>query len=133
MSKENVEIVRRGYEAYERGDLPALIAQLDSGLVTYRAPPFPDAGTYHAPEGMMRALLDWAQDFDEFAMTGEEFIDAPPNQVLVRVHQRGSGIQSGAAVEGDFWFVHTVRGGKWTRVDMYMRNDQALEAAGLSA
>jgi ketosteroid isomerase-like protein len=36
MSQENVEIVRRGFEAWEAGDLSVLLALLDNDLVTRR-------------------------------------------------------------------------------------------------
>ena len=77
MSQENVEIVRRAYEAFERGDLSAALEAFSPDLVTYIAPPIPVAGTYHGPEGFLQVTLDWAEGFDEVVMTGEEFFDAP--------------------------------------------------------
>jgi ketosteroid isomerase-like protein len=56
MSEENVDLVRRGWEAYERGDLSAALADMSPDLVTYIAPPIPVAGTYHGPEGLLQAL-----------------------------------------------------------------------------
>ena len=36
MSQENVEIVRRGYDAYERGDLAAMLSDVDPEMFTFR-------------------------------------------------------------------------------------------------
>jgi hypothetical protein len=51
MSQENVDGVRRAFEAYEGDDLPAAIENLGPELVTEVHPPIPLAGTYHGPEG----------------------------------------------------------------------------------
>jgi ketosteroid isomerase-like protein len=129
MSQENVEIVRRGYEAYARGDLAAVLKDIDPEMITYREEP--DAAIYHGSEGLLKAIAEWVEDFDEFKVTAEELIDANDHQVLVRVHQTAVGAQSGVPIEADFWFVHTLSNAKVTRLDMFAGKAHALEAAGL--
>ena len=131
MSEENVEIVRRSVGAYERGDFPALLAMFSSDVVTRQTPPIPDARTYQGREGVMQALSDYTEAFDDFVMTGEELIDAG-TKVVVRVHQDARGAESGVPVAGDFWFVYTVGEGKIEQLEMFNYETQALEAAGLS-
>jgi ketosteroid isomerase-like protein len=131
VSRENLEIVRAGYDAYARGDLEAMLADMDPELVTYRDEP--DAATFHGPEGFLQAIAEWVEDFDEFAATAEVLIDANDRQVIVRVHQTATGAQSGARIEGDFWFVHTLTDSKLTRLDMLTTREKALKAAGLTA
>jgi ketosteroid isomerase-like protein len=41
------------------------------------------------------------------------------------------GSQSSAPIEADFWFLYGFRDGRVVRLDMYAREAQALEAAGL--
>ena len=132
MSQENVEHVRRGWEAYERGDLSAALETLSPDLVTYVAPPIPVAGTYHGPEGLLQLTLDWAEGFDELVATAEEYIDAPGEKVITRVRHRASGAESGVPVETDIWYVWTVREGKTVRADVFNDKREALEAAGVS-
>jgi uncharacterized protein len=129
MSRDNVEIVRRGYQAYARGDVDAMLEDVDPGMITYR--PDPDGATFNGPEGLLEAIAEWVEDFSEFTFTPEEFIDANDHQVIVRVHQTAIGKQSGAPIEGRFWFVHTLKGGKLIRLDMLVSRERALEAAGL--
>ncbi len=131
MSLENVDLVRRGWEAYERGDLSAVLADVSADVVTYIAPPSPVEGTYHGPEGLLQSLLDWAEGFDELVITAEEFIDAG-DRVVVRTHQRARGAESGVPVEDDFWFVHTIRTGKSVRLALFVDRSAAFGAAGLS-
>ena len=129
MSRETVEIVRRGYEAYARGDLDAVLDDIDPEMITYRADP--DGAIFKGSEGFLAAIAEWVEDFDDFTITPAEFIDANDSQVVVRVHQTAVGKQSGAPIESDFWFVHTLSRGKVTRLDMFVSKSQALEAAGL--
>jgi ketosteroid isomerase-like protein len=82
-------------------------------------------------QGVLKAIADYTQPFDEFVMTAEEFTDAG-GKVLVRVHQQAVGAESGVPVEADVWFVYTVSGGAITRLDMFSGEPEALEAAGLS-
>jgi ketosteroid isomerase-like protein len=123
MSEENVEMVRRGYEAYARGDVDVLLEGNAPDLVVYRRDP--DGATFHGPEGLLEAIGEWVEDFDEFALAAREFIDANDEQVVVRVHQKAVAAQSGAPVEGEFWFVHTIRDGRFVRLDMFAEKAHA--------
>ena len=131
MSQENVEIVRRSVEAYERGDIQAMLDSADPGLITHRASPQPDAGTWHGPEGFLEALAGWVEGFDKFEATTEEVIDANDHQVITRSHQRALGTESRVPIEADFWLVHTIRDQKVVRLDIYASKQQAREAVGL--
>jgi ketosteroid isomerase-like protein len=134
MSQGNVELVkrfyvRRGFEAYERGDIPSMLGDADPDVITYRAHPAP--ATYHGPEGFLQAFVDWVEDFDEFAVTADEFVDLSDSQFMARVRQRAVGTGSRAPIEADFWFVWTFRERKVARLDMYAREAEALEAVEL--
>ena len=130
MSQENVEMVRRAHEAYERGDLTEMVKDLDPEMISYRDAP--DGATYNGSEGLLQLIADWVEGFDEFTFTTHELLDANDHQVVVRVHNRAVGAQSSVPIEGDFWFVHTLRDAKVTRIDMFASKARALEAAGLS-
>jgi ketosteroid isomerase-like protein len=132
MSQENVDNVRRAAEAYERGDLSAVLETMSPELVTVVNQPIPVAGTYHGREGFLQLTLDWAEGFDELIATVEEFIDAGGDQVLTRILHKSHGAGSGVPVETDIWYLWTIRGGKGVRVDIFNDKSQALEAAGLS-
>ena len=131
MSTENVDIVRRGFEAWEADDLAGLLALFDDALVTRRLAPLPDPGTWYGPEGMLDMVAEWVDTFDEFTMKGEKFIDAGAS-VVVRVGQMGRGADSGAPVTGTFWFTFRVANRKVVSLDIYGTSREALEAAGLS-
>ena len=132
MSSENIEILRRADEAFQRGDLTAALADMDEQITASRVAPMPDVKTYQGHEGIRQMLLDWVEGFDEFAMSGEEYIDVNDRQVLVRIRQRAQGTHSGVSIQADFWFLYSFRNRKAVRLDVYRSRHQALEAAGLS-
>jgi ketosteroid isomerase-like protein len=135
MSQENVDIVRRAYDAWEpawssgTNDIGALLAFMDDDLVCRTHAPWPDPGTWHGQQGFLDMSAVAAEIFDEFTMRGEEFTDAG-DHVLVRVEMQGRGSGSGAPVTATGWFVYGVRGEKLVTIDMYTSRDQALEALG---
>ena len=47
MSQENVEVVRRMYDAYARGDFATGLSYLDSGIEFSQPAEEPGGGTYH--------------------------------------------------------------------------------------
>jgi ketosteroid isomerase-like protein len=131
MSEENVEAVRRAWEAWEEGELSDAIAAMRPEMVTYVAPPLPVAGTYYGPEGFLQLTLDWAEGFDELEITSEEFFDAG-DKVVVHARHRARGAASGVPVETDVWYVWTLKEGRAVRADVFNDRAEALEAAGLS-
>jgi ketosteroid isomerase-like protein len=128
LSAENVEIVRAAWEAYENGDLSGAIAPFADEMITHRGASIVHEMTFTGPEGALDSLLEWAEQFDEFEQTVMEVVDAG-DHVLCKVHQTGFGVQSGAAVEGDFWFALTLREGKVVRLEMHTTKEDALKAA----
>ena len=60
----------------------------------------------------------------------KEFTDAG-DRVVVTVHFRGRGQESGAEVDARSHHVYTLRDGKTIRMDEFMDRADALKAAGL--
>src|SRR5215211_5292711 len=129
MSLENVENIRQGFEAFNRGDLGHVLDQLSEDVVTYRGTPFGD--TFTGKDGFLDVAADWVEGFADWSVTPEEFIEAG-DQVVVRVAQEAHGEQGGAPVTAVFWFVYTLRDGQIVRLGMFAEKAEALEAAGLS-
>jgi ketosteroid isomerase-like protein len=133
MSQENVEVVRRAYEAQTDGRLDDWFEFLDPEI-EWRGPrEFPDLAEPHfGHEGVARYVAKVNEVFDDYRMVPEEFIDAGGDQVLVFSREGGRGKGSGAEVEskaGEMW---TFRDGKVMRHKSFDTPAEALEAAGLS-
>jgi ketosteroid isomerase-like protein len=52
--------------------------------------------------------------------------------VVVKARQHGRGKQSGIEIDMDFAFLFVVRGGRLAEWQIFVSEEQALEAAGLS-
>ena len=129
MSEENVEIVRRGFNAFQRGGPEALLELLSDNVIIYRAQP--DGATLHGKAGFRDAVADWTEDFGEWQVLPQEFTDLG-ERVLVRVLQIARGRTSGVRAEEDWWFLFELTGSKVSKLSFYSNPAEALEAAGLS-
>ena len=138
MSEENVEIVRRVFDAVARGDTEAILSLYD--------PDIEWDGSRHRWAEVMggkmatwqghKGLRKWSREYYEMWETledeVEELIEAGDRVVSV-VTTRARGGASGVEVE---WKhnagVWTVQEGKIIRVVWFPTRAEALEAAGLS-
>ena len=131
MSRENVEMVRRGYEAYNAGDLATLREMWDPDIVMYHLEGWPEPGPSVGRDAVMRELKQlrepW-QEGDSVEPVGD--LIESGNHVLARDVWRGSG--SGPDSVMEFTTVYTFRKGKLITVQRYWDHDEALEAVGLS-
>jgi ketosteroid isomerase-like protein len=133
MSEENVEIVRRGYEAYARGDLEELMEITDPGVEWIPAiAPLLGVEPVRGIDGLRRFLTeDVPAGFDDFEarpLSMEDLGDA----VLVHSRYAGRGRASGVPVSLEAFTLIVLRDGKTVSLRDYETKAEALEAAGLS-
>jgi ketosteroid isomerase-like protein len=133
VSQENVEVVRVLYEAFNRGELDAVLSMLDPEFEWEGPREIPGlAGTYRGAEGVRHYLSKLTDVFNDYRMVPEEFIDAGGEQVLVLAREGGRGKGSGIAVQtnptGHLW---TIRDGRPARLESYWERANALLAVGL--
>jgi ketosteroid isomerase-like protein len=137
MSEENVEIVRRGFEAFNQGGPDAVISGgIWSPEIVWDTTPsgIPGLGVYRGYDEVRSAFEDnWftAFPFEEWKIEAEELIDHG-DQVIAMSRQRGRGAGSGAAAELEQAHIFTLRDGQVVRIETYPERGKALEAAGLS-
>ena len=130
MSQENLEVVRRVYEGWGRGDFRVPERLYDPYVLLVLRPEFPDSGAYCGAgeiRGYMQQLLT---AWDGFAISGEEFINVG-DSVVVGVRQQGTGTGSGASTGFHYFQVWTFRGASVIRIESIRTRAEALEAAGL--
>ena len=128
MSERNVELVRFGYEAYDRGDVDAVLETLDPD-VEWKQVEQPMA--VRGREGVLKAWEEWSEPFQEdLHATLEDLIDAGDSVIAV-VRHRGTGKQSGVELDLRTYLVYTLREGKIVRMIEYTERADALSAAGL--
>jgi ketosteroid isomerase-like protein len=129
MSHENVERVRRGYEALNRGELRPESFGAEFEIV--EPPEQPGAETRHGPKGVSDSMTALTEAFADLQYHPERFIESG-NQVVALLRVSGRGRGSGIVVESNVAHVWTLQDRKPIRVEIYLDVTQALEAAGLS-
>jgi ketosteroid isomerase-like protein len=131
MSRENVEIVRRSFEAFARKGPEAVVDFWDADIELWMPSGLIQAGgTYRGRAEVLDWMREWAEAWEEIDYTAEEFTEAG-DTVVVSVLYNGRGKGSGVKVEGRFWYVMKLRNGKLLRWELHPERSQALEAAGL--
>jgi ketosteroid isomerase-like protein len=125
MSEENVELVRRIYDAWEREESARDFIATD---VEYVNPSYAvETGTRRG----RRSLASVRDTYKDFKIKVERIIDAG-DETVVLAHYTASGSVSGVPLAGEHGYVWTVRDGLAVRFRWFQSHREALEAAGLS-
>jgi uncharacterized protein len=111
--QQNIETVKRGYEAFNSGDIPALL-DLFAEDITWRAPRIegaPYTGSYDGREavGEFFSTLDEAEEFSNFEP--REFI-AQDEKVVVLGSMTATVKDTNREYSSDWVHIFTMRDGK---------------------
>ena len=132
MSQENVERLRAGYAAYIERGAEALLPFVDEEIEIDESPEFPDTGSFSGHDGVRRLVALFTDNFDDFGMEPEDFIEGTQGRLVVALKVGGTAKMSRMRLETRSYHVHTMRNGKSVRMRIFLNPDDALEAAGLS-
>ena len=130
MSQENVEVVRRWFEAFSSEDFDAAIALVHRDVVF--VPPGNQA-PYRGAESLRRWMEPDA--FHGQVADPLETVVVTDRTILARQHVTGRGRASGMELDTTTWSVWTFDDdGLITQIEIYLphEKERALEAAGLS-
>jgi ketosteroid isomerase-like protein len=133
MSQENVEIVRRIYDALGRPDIVATLwdpdVEFDVSRDIWAA--VVGGGHYRGTDGVRNWMLDLYGAWEQLNVDCEELIDAGEEVVSV-LSVRGRGKASGIEVGYNPAGIWTIHRGKVVRVVWFATRAEALQAVGLS-
>jgi ketosteroid isomerase-like protein len=134
MSRENVETVRRAFEAWNADDLDALLAELDPEVEVHPSiEPALEGGeaTYRGHDGMRKAWDEYRGGAWERLTAEIQEIRDLGESVLVLGHIEVTGRTTGIGFREEAGQLVTFRGGKILRTRDFLSHAEALEAAGL--
>ena len=131
MSQENVETIRRAFQAFNERDVDAMLASWADDVEMHLVGGFADLmGTeFRGHEGVRRWFGEWIGNVDVHAEV-EEIYDAD-DRVVVIARAIGAGEASGAPVTLRGGQIYTFRDGLVVAVENYYDASEALQAAGL--
>jgi ketosteroid isomerase-like protein len=128
MSEENLELIRAGFAAHNRGDLDALVEPYDPDVVFETLL----LGTHHGNEAIRVIYEENQKTLSGYDVVPVELIDSG-DQVVAVAGVKGVGPASQIAMDGDrFAFLFTIKSGRVVREQAFRNKDEALEAAGLA-
>jgi uncharacterized protein len=130
MSSENVDVVKQGFEAFGRGDLDAVAETFDEQVEWWSSDEVPNGGTIKGRDAVIQSFAAISDDWDEFILEPEQFIDAG-DWVVVRGTARAKAKASGQTIEERFAHLVEIRDGKTVRGSFH--SDSAKEYKALNA
>jgi len=130
VGEDNVEVVRRLFDLYASGGMEAALELLDEQLVIVIPPDMSaEPDSYHGHEGARRYFAGFDGMLEDLRYEAFELIPEGEH-VLARARLAGRGVSSGLEVDLETVVVHTVEGGKVTRIQPYTDLESAREALG---
>jgi ketosteroid isomerase-like protein len=133
MPQKNVETVRGIYEAFDRGDIPKVLGQMEHNVQWNEAENFiyADRNPYIGPQAVLEGVfMRLGAEWDGFRVTPEEWLDAG-HYVVVLGSYRGTHKATGKSVRAQFAHVWGVNQGRVVRFQQYTDTKQFAEAVAL--
>jgi ketosteroid isomerase-like protein len=130
MPGDDLENVRRGIDAYNRGDVEGLIAATDPDVVLVPVRSLLEGGEYRGHEGVRRFLADMDEDWVERQVDVEEIRELDGSW-LVLGSFRATG-RSGNEVRYPVAWHSVMRDGRLAQMTAYSDQETALRKLGLA-
>lgn len=129
MSPDNVEIVRRMWEAFLANDFQTALSAYDPD-VEWDGTNLPDGKVGRGLDAIMEHITRWSDMRESWNVEVERVIDAGRNHVVVFIRETGRS-SSGLDMDERHGELYEVRDGKIVRRQGFSDPNEALEAAGL--
>ena len=128
MSRENLELVRAGFAAHNRGDLDALQEVYDPDVVFETLL----LGTHRGSEAIRLIYEENQKTLAGYDVESVELIESG-DQVVAVAQVKGVWVREPDPMEerDQFAFLFTIRNGKVVREQAFRNREEALEATGL--
>jgi ketosteroid isomerase-like protein len=130
MAIDNVEIVRRGYKAFEQGGVEGILEFLDPAIEWHMSAAFTRATrVYRGHDGVREVFRFFNELIADLGADPHEFIDAG-DRVIVPVRLHGRLRETGEPVAYELVQVWLGRDGKAIRLNTYPDRETAVAEAG---
>jgi ketosteroid isomerase-like protein len=128
MSAENVDILRAGFDAFNRGDYDSWLVAFAEDVEVHDLADTPDTGVFHGHAGVREWLAKLQVAFgDGFRFEPTSFRESR-GVVVADVRARATGVEGGVPIEMSVYIVFRMRDGKIVWTQGFLDRDAALEA-----
>ena len=132
----HVQLVQGAYEAFSRGDLPAVLAVMDPGIEWREAegnPYQPSGEAWKGPDAIVENLfMKMVVDYDgSFVIHPKTFHDAG-DSVIVEGRYTGTCKATGKNLDAQYCHVFTIRDGKLINFQQFVDTAQLQDVMGFS-
>lgn len=116
---DNLETIRTAYDAFARGDVPAVLAVLAPDVSWTEAEGFPYGGTYSGPDAVLKGVfMKLGTEWDGFSAVPHEFV--AQGDTVISLGQYGGKYKiTGKSFSAPFAHVWDFRNGKVVRFRQY--------------
>jgi ketosteroid isomerase-like protein len=133
VAEENVEVLRRLYASWERGDMRAFDVWDVNVEVSWIGTETPGiAGEYRGVDELSAAISRYLEALADLRIKAERIVELDDGRVLVLSRHTARGKTSGLDYELELGDLFTLRDGKIVRYVSYWDRVEALTAAGLA-
>ncbi|MFL5624849.1 MAG: nuclear transport factor 2 family protein [Ktedonobacteraceae bacterium] len=132
MNKHIIEALRRGYEAFSRGDIQGAVDAVDPDpdILWIEPEDFYAGGTYRGRQGVAEYLTLSYESSEKVQSLPEEILEVG-DKIVVFVHFQAWPKGGGQPREGRIADVYTVQGGKIVQMQAYSDPEEARRAVGI--
>jgi ketosteroid isomerase-like protein len=114
--------------AYRDADIDWVLEQTDPEVEISQPVEIPDARSYHGHDGMIEALLDWPNQWENFRVEPKRIYSPGDERIMVEAVHRGRSRTMGIDVAAEIVWLFTFRDGRTRRWQMFMTVEDALAA-----
>jgi ketosteroid isomerase-like protein len=135
MSQDQIDVIKAGMDAFNRGDWDAALDLVSEDIVWVAKLATVDGATQLYGREAVRRAWEGQRELlggEAFGVEPLSFRDLGAGTILVRLRISGRGAASGVPIEVNYVQLWTLRSGLAVRVDNYESEDEALQAAGSS-
>ena len=127
METSSVEVVRGVYDAFGRGDVPAVLGAMADDIEWYEAEGMPYGGVHRGPQAVAeKVFAPLVADVEGFTVSPEDVI-ASGDRVAVVSRYTGTGKATGRSLDLPVAHVWDVRDGKIARFRQFADTAKFLE------
>jgi ketosteroid isomerase-like protein len=121
------EIAQRAFDAFNRGDIDAVLELCDPEIVILD--PERTGRRFEGPDGVREFFEEWLENWEEYRSEPVELAEAGDG-MLVHARQTGKGRLSGIEINQDLFIAFRMRDGRFIEYRLYTEREDALASLG---